>query len=360
MSEIIRLSITEVRNIKSCDIRPTPTVNVLYGENGSGKTSVLESIHVLASGKSFRSSRIDLLINHEADLAVMYAELRNGYHVGLSKARRQSHQLRFKDQLQTNWENVARELPVQLLDSNSFLLLEGGPRSRRRYLDWGVFHVEQNFIGSWRRSRKCIANRNVLLRQKPLDSRQLQAWDLELSTAAEEVDVYRRRYFEMLLPRFTEVYNALEGAFPDALTIHYDRGWESDRDLADLLGATLSLDLKYGATQNGPHRAELDIRVGRNRAVDVLSRGQQKVLVCALKIAQGDLLSSALSRSCIYLVDDLPAELDRQNRSAILRELLRQGGQLFLTCVEQHALKSSLPEGLEPTMFHVERGTITT
>lgn len=360
MSRIIRLNVSAVRNIHSCEMRPSPSVNVFYGKNGSGKTSLLEAIHVLASGKSFRSIKVDPLINHDSSQAVIYAELISGYQIGLSKSRRENHQLYFQSQAQRNWETVARELPIQLLDSNSFLLLEGGPRSRRKYLDWGVFHVEQNFIDSWRRSKKCLANRNVLLKQKKIDTSELLAWDAEFSEAAIEVDQSRRRYFQLLAPRFATVYRELGGAFADSLELRYLRGWQEGERLADVLKATISADSKYGVTQNGPHRAELDIRIGRNRAVDILSRGQQKVLVSSLKIAQGDILSSALGRECIYLVDDLAAELDVHNRAAVLGQLLRQGGQLFLTCVEKNALESSLPKNVELTMFHVEHGTITT
>jgi len=360
MSRIVRLNVSSVRNINSCEMRPSSSVNVFYGKNGSGKTSLLEAVHILASGKSFRSIKVDPLINHEASEAIIYAELANGYHIGLSKSRREIHQLLFQNQPQRNWETIARELPIQLLDSNSFLLLEGGPRSRRKYLDWGAFHVEQNFLQSWRRTKKCLANRNVLLKQRKIDTGELLAWDAEFSEAASEVDQSRSRYLQLLAPRFGTVYRELEGAFAEALELKYHRGWQEGEPLADVLRASIALDSKYGATQSGPHRAELDIRIGRNRAVDILSRGQQKVLVSALKIAQGDILSSALGRNCIYLVDDLAAELDVHNRAAVLSQLLRQGGQLFLTCVEKDALDSSLPKSSEMAMFHVEHGTITT
>ncbi len=359
MSEIIRLNVSSVRNIQSTDIKPSAAVNVFFGENGSGKTSLLEAIHLLASGKSFRSSKVDPLINYEADSSVVYAELHNGYRVGLSKSRRQKHELHLQGQPQSNWENVARELPLQLLDSNSFLLLEGGPRSRRKYLDWGAFHVEHSFIENWRRSRKCLANRNFLLRQKRVDIKQLAAWDAELCDAAGEVDRSRHSYFSALAPRFAEVYSELNGSESNKLSIHYLRGWDSDKTLAEVLASSVSPDSRYGATQSGPHRAELDIRVGRNRAVEVLSRGQQKVLVSALKIAQGDLLSKQRDRKCIYLIDDLPAELDLRNRASVVSQLIRQGGQLFFTSVEQKALNSSFPDAVEVAMFHVERGIVT-
>lgn len=360
MSEITRLSITAIRNIESAEFHPIPGVNVLVGPNGSGKTSVLESIHLLATGKSFRSAKVDPLINQEADTGVVFVELASGYHIGLSKSRRQNHQLHFQDQAQRNWETVARELPVQLLDSNAFLLLEGGPRSRRRFLDWGVFHVEQSFVDSWRRSSKCLANRNHLLKQKRIDTTQLAAWDAELSEAAAAVDRSRQKYFEALLPEFRRVYQQLDPVLADLVSVQYLRGWDVDRDLSEVLFATMDTDVRYGATQNGPHRAELEIKIGKNRAIDILSRGQQKILVSALKIAQGGLMSSALGRSCVYLADDLPAELDKANRGAVMRMLIEQSSQLFVTCVDRDGLKAGLPDSLEMAMFHVERGTITT
>lgn len=359
MSEIARLKISAVRNIQSVDISPSPSLNVLFGENGSGKTSFLEAIHLLASGRSFRSAKVDPLINHDHDEAIIFAEMVSGHHLGLSKSRRQNHKLHFQNQAQRNWENVARELPVQLLDSNSFLLLEGGPRTRRRFLDWGVFHVEPNFLGNWRRSNKCLANRNYLLKQQRVDTHQLSAWDSELSEAASAIDLARSEYFHRLLPKFTATYGELVGAYSDELSVRYFRGWEEDRTLAEVLAVSVSTDSKYGATQHGPHRAELEIKIGKNRAVDILSRGQQKVLVSALKIAQGALLTQVQDRRCIYLVDDLPAELDEANRVAVLALLHRQKGQMFVTCVDQSALDSCLPEGSEVALFHVERGIIT-
>ena len=129
MSIIEKLNVTAVRNLQSLDIEPAPTINVIHGENGSGKTSVLESIHLLATGRSFRTSKLDPLINSDEESAVVFVRLEDGKEIGLSKSRRQNHQLRFRSEKQRNWEAVARELPVQILDSNSFLLLEGGPKS---------------------------------------------------------------------------------------------------------------------------------------------------------------------------------------------------------------------------------------
>lgn len=359
MSAIEKLNVTAVRNVQNLDIDPAPTINVLYGENGSGKTSILESIHLLASGRSFRTSKLDPLINMDKEEAVVFARLSNGNEVGLSKSRRQNHKLRYRSENQRNWENVARELPVQILDSNSFLLLEGGPKSRRQFLDWGVFHVEHGFVENWRRSKKSIANRNLLLKQRSLDLAQISAWDSELCLSAEEVHRARAEYFETFLPLFIQVYKNMNGVEADSLSIEYERGWDEDKALDSVLAANREIDLRYGATQNGPHRADLIFKIGRIKAVDILSRGQQKILVSSMKIAQGLLLSEALDRKCIFLVDDLPAELDHENRSAVLSQLLDMGGQVFVTSVEISSILDSLPEASKMAKFHVERGTIT-
>lgn len=358
MSEIVRLSISSIRNIKTADLEPSPSANLLWGKNGSGKTSVLESIHLLSTGRSFRSSKVDPLISHDENEAVIFAKLADGHQIGLSKSRRQQHKLKLQGENQKNWENVARELPVQVLDSSAFLLLEGGPKPRRKFLDWGVFHVEPAFLSNWRKSRKCIANRNLLLRQKHIDYAQLAAWDMELSQAGIAVDLARSSYFDQFLPLFNEVYQALNGSLAGKLTLSYERGWDKGKELAAVLSENQQIDAKYGATQNGPHRADISVNIGKNKAVEILSRGQQKILVSAMKIAQGDLLSRALNRHCIYLVDDLPAELDNENRAAVFNQLLRLGGQLFITCVELDAMEKCLINAPQMTKFHVEHGTI--
>ena len=357
MSIIEKLSVTAVRNIDGLDIEPISTVNILHGENGSGKTSILESIHLLASGRSFRTSKLEPLICSSKDEAVVFARLVDGKEIGLTKSRRQKHQLKFRSEKQSSWENVARELPCQILDSNSFLLLEGGPKSRRHFLDWGVFHVEHSFVENWRRTKKSIANRNLLLKHRFPDFSQIAAWDSELCLAAKEVHRAREEYFLVFLPLFLDLYRKMNGV--DALIIGYESGWEADRELEDVLLESRNIDVRYGATQSGPHRADLSFKIGRNRAVDILSRGQQKILVSTMKIAQGLLLSRALDRKCIFLVDDLPSELDQDNRAAILSQLVSMGGQIFVSCVEIAGILDSLPGQPKLATFHVERGTIT-
>ena len=359
MSDLIRLNISGIRNIAELEISPCSTINLVYGENGSGKTSILEAIFLLAYGRSFRSSKLNTLISRGLNEATVYVELSSSLKIGFHRTRHNSHQLKLAGETQRNWDKVARELPVQILDAHSFTLLEGGPKARRRFLDWGVFHVEPAFVSNWRKTRKCIANRNFLLKQQNPDWDQLAAWDVELCASAEAVHQAREHYFQQFIPVFEEVYGVLSDRADDELSLVYQRGWSEERELAHVLVDNRKTDAKYGATQNGPHWADIIVKQGSRPAVEVLSRGQQKILVSALKISQGILLSRAVDRHCIYLVDDLPAELDPSNRAKILGSLRGLGGQVFITGVELEALTNSLEIGPEVTMFHVERGRIT-
>ena len=359
MPIIDQLQITSFRNLAEISITPSRAVNLIHGSNGSGKTSVLEAIYVLSSGKSFRSALVDPLIKDGDAVATIYASTVQRRKFGLSKSRNKKAQLRLNGENQRNWDQVARALPALVIDSGAFELLEGGPKVRRRFLDWGVFHVEPTFLDNWRRAAKCIANRNRLLKRGASMSDELRAWDFELSMVAHEIDKARSEYFDKLLPQFDKIYYELAGANSD-LKLEYRRGWPKEQKLEELLLNNRELDIRYGATQAGPHRSDIEIKVGSRKAIEGLSRGQEKLLVCALKIAQGELLSGSINRRCLYLVDDLPAELDGQNRQKVMKHLLTLGSQLFVTSVEPEAINPSAFGGTEVARFHVERGTIMT
>ncbi|MEZ5489944.1 MAG: DNA replication/repair protein RecF [Gammaproteobacteria bacterium] len=357
MSTFQRLEFSQFRNIEKLTLTADPCVNLIFGANGSGKTSILEAIHLLATGKSFRSTKTAPLINHVSNELTVFAALAGGVNIGMQKFRNQKPVLKLQGEKQPNWVEVARLLPVQVLDSTTFRLLEGSPRERRRFLDWGVFHVEPSFVEHWRNSRKCLANRNYLLKSNRPDRDQLRAWNAELAREAEQVDRARARYFDHFLPVFTSVLKEIT-TLTD-LTLQYRRGWDADLGLMDVLSRNESQDIRSGITQNGPHRADIIVKQGGVAASEVLSRGQQKMLVSALKLAQGVIQSETENRRCVFLVDDLPAELDEANRGSICRFLQKMGGQVFLTCVDDSTLKYSLDWEASVTKFHVEHGKIS-
>ena len=359
MSVLTRLEITSVRNIEEIKLNLNSRLNIIYGINGSGKTSILEAAHLLAVGRSFRTAKTSTLISEAKTELTVFAETSNQSRIGLSKGNREKHKLRLDSELQSNWDFVARKLPVQVLDSKSFLLLEGGPKARRMFLDWGVFHVKHSFLSDWRSTKKCVANRNILLKGSHPDFSQLEAWEAELCSSAAKVHAAREEYFQKFEPVFRSVYTSLiDDTTADSIFLEYWRGWPEGESLKAVLLAERERDQRYGATQNGPHRADIRVKAGGSDAIDVLSRGQQKVLVCALKIAQGILHDTVVDDKCIYLVDDLPSELDLINRASILEVMYNLKCQLLVTCVDLSSIQNCLSHVAEKRTFHVERGTI--
>lgn len=357
MATVSRLEILRVRNLSQISIQPGRAINILFGPNGSGKTSLLESLHLLGSGRSFRSAKIDPLIMHGCDDSVIFSELSGGETIGLAKSRSRGHVLKLIGERQKSWVDTARLLPVQLINADSFLLLEGGPKIRRRFLDWGVFHVEHEFASLWRSASRIITQRNLLLKQHRVDKDQIRAWDEELVAASARIDSSRRDYMLKFIPALHATLAELI-SLPD-LQLSYVRGWDESTELSELLQSNLEKDIRFGATQSGPHRAEILIRCGRLAAADVLSRGQIKLLVIAMKISQGKLLSEISGRKCIYLIDDLPSELDRSNLKLVCEQIERLGCQVLLTAVDKQDLEKHWSSKVLPSMFHVEHGKIT-
>ncbi|MFG1490899.1 DNA replication/repair protein RecF, partial [Oceanospirillum sp. HFRX-1_2] len=309
-----RLDIANFRNLQSLRLQPAPGVNLIIGENGAGKTSILEAISVLSTGRSFRASRTPAIINFEQDGYTLFAEVFNALAehqqivpVGISRNRQSEQQIRISGQQARSASQLAELLPVQTINSESFQLLEGSPKVRRQYVDWGVFHVEHGFLPVWQAGQKALKQRNKLLKYGKMQGcAQLDIWDESLAGYAEQIDQYRSRYVELLKPEF-EVTLA-ELSFSDQVSLSYYRGWERGSDCLDVLRHNREKDWALGFTQSGPHRADLRIRVNKLPAVDVLSRGQQKLVVCALLLAQGRLMQKMTGKQSIYLVDDLPAE----------------------------------------------------
>lgn len=353
---LIRLNLSAIRNLQAQELTPSPRINLLHGDNGSGKTSVLEAIHLLGLARSFRSTRLTPVIQHDQERAVVFGlvQLADGRQssLGIARERNGDCQIRIDGQNARSAAQLAEVLPLQLINPDSFRLLEGAPKIRRQFLDWGVFHVEPRFLGAWQRLQAALRQRNSWLRHGRIDPAAQAAWDRELTLASEAIDEYRRAYIQALKPVFERTLAQLV-ELPE-LTLGYYRGWDRERSLDEVLKASLLRDQQLGHTQAGPQRADLRLRIGSHNAADILSRGQQKLVVCALRIAQGHLVNG----QCVYLVDDLPSELDEQHRHALCRLLEDLDCQVFITGVDGETLKDGWRTDTPVAMFHVEHGRI--
>jgi len=359
---LARLEITAVRNLRAVKLPALEQTNVFYGENGSGKTSVLESLFLLGMGRSFRSSQIKSVITHGEPRCTVFGEVGSAagglLGLGVSRDLAGGLQARIGGAAARSTSELAEQLPLQVVNAESFNLLVGSPGYRRQFLDWGVFHVEHRFHSTWQRFQKALKQRNSLLRHGKISPSELHSWNRELSEAGEQVDQFRRAYFALLHPDFVGLVKRLSPELAD-MELRYRRGWDKSAGLAETLLASERTDRQQGFTHVGPQRADVKVLIEGRNAAEVLSRGQQKLVVCALKLAQGQLLGRERGgRSCLYLVDDLPAELDKSHCRRVAEVLNELQTQVFITCVERKEIEDAWPSTAagSAAMFHVEHG----
>jgi len=358
---IKRLKISNLRNLDALDLHPDPSLNIIYGVNGSGKTSVLEAIHLLAMGRSFRTHRVKPAIKFNADSMVLFSSIVDHdnftHSVGIQRSTKGDSFTRIDGRAASSAAELASLLPVQLMDAHSFDLIEGPPKLRRSFLDWLVFHVEPAFYSAWKDYSKILKQRNSLLRRGRIGSFELEPWDSELCRLAEELKTMRLNCFKLLESSLAEVISDFQ--VMDNLNIGFYGGWSEDTELAEVLKSGLERDSKLGYTWYGAHKAEIQIKINGFPADQALSRGQQKLLICALKIAMGQVYKGVTGKTCVYLIDDLPSELDKPNQKRLASWLTKLEAQVFVTSVDKDPLIEAWPEQDNYSVFHVEHGTIT-
>ena len=352
---LVQLSIKNVRNLVSCNISPNPRFNIIEGANASGKTSLLEAIYLISQVKSFRTHRINHIIQHkQPDMQVIanYQDHTDFIHkIGLGRTR-QSTKIHLNQSAINLSSELAALVPVQVITPESHRLLEDGPKFRRQFIDWGVFHVKHDFLQTWKAYHRILRQRNAALRQQQSEQH-IKSWNQPLIHITEEFHTSRADYLKSLTPIICDYSKQLIG---DDISIEYQPGWVNELEYSEALNRSYQQDCQFRHTRVGPHRADLLIKCHGTPVQAGLSRGQQKLLVCALRLAQIQYLQHHSQQSCIILVDDLPAELDEAHRQRLMALLDTTEAQVFITTTDARLLTLS---GLtSKTVFHVKHGEI--
>lgn len=358
---LARLIVSAVRNVRHADIVLAPGLNMLVGANGSGKSSVLEAIHLLSQGRSFRSGNVRGLISYGEKSAAVSGQL-----CAASVSARQiditlaggDRRRRVDGRVSDRQAELAALLPVVLLQPSSQILLESSPELRRQYMDWGAFQaIGDKFLSCWRRYGKCLDQRNALLRGGGGSG--LATWEREMGRYGEELAQFRRDYMLRLAPYLVQAVDRLAIGF-GRVDVTYERGWPAEVALSDVLGGSRDKDRRVGYSSVGPHRSDFRVSVEGHSARQVLSRGQLKLLVAALKVAQARLAqirTDGGGEVCL-LVDDLSAELDSVNRGRLLDYLYEARLQALVTGTGWDQFEG-IGFGADAAMFHVEHGVVT-
>lgn len=339
---------------------PSAQVNLISGVNGSGKTSILEAIHLLSLGRSFRSHKHKTYIQYEHPECVIYAQLRarenTQISLGFRRQRDGSLEARIQGKSVQSAVEMAECLPVQLINPDAFRLLEGAPKIRRQFVDWGTFHSDAGFIHAWKGWQKALKQRNSLLRRGKISATVLAAFDQELIRLGSQVNDFRRQYVHRLTPVFQSVLSELSDLVQ--VDLAFQQGWDAHKTLEEAMTLGRPRDIEAGYSHIGPQRADLRVKTASGDALDTLSRGQQKLVVSALKIAQGKLLVEK-GRPLIYLIDDLPAELDADHRLRLCRLLEQLDSQIFITCVEPDVMDHVWSDTTDIRRFQMQDGVMS-
>ncbi|QJD70164.1 DNA replication/repair protein RecF [Xanthomonas campestris pv. badrii] len=359
---VVRLSIHRLRRFETVELHPASSLNLLTGDNGAGKTSVLEALHLMAYGRSFRGRVRDGLIQQGASDLEVFVEWREGSGTARDRTRRAG--LRHSGQEWTgrlDGEDVAQlgtlcaALAVVTFEPGSHVLISGGGEPRRRFLDWGLFHVEPDFLALWRRYARALKQRNALLKQGA-QPRMLDAWDHELAESGETLTSWRLRYLERLQERLIPVVTAIAPSL-GLSALSFSPGWKRHEvSLADALLLARERDRQNGYTSQGPHRADWAPQFDALPGKDALSRGQAKLTALACLLAQAEDFAQERGEWPVIGLDDLGSELDRHHQASVLQRLAQAPAQVLITATET-------PPGLAEAgrllhRFHVEHGAL--
>lgn len=351
---VSRVNVENVRNLTNVTVEPVPGLNVIAGRNGSGKTSLLEAIHFAGVGRSFRTRRSEQVIRRGEERLLVHVTTEGelGRHsLGVARSRSAgASEIRIDRQAGKGAAALAALLPLLVIAPNSHELVEGAPGVRRGLLDWGVFHVEQTFHGDWFRYQRALKQANAAMKRG--DS--TDEWLAILSGAGARIDRAREDYVTQLSAAASALVSQLLPGV--AVSMEYRRGWPKDTDLKAALTSASGVDRDRGFISVGPHRADLGLRTDGVSARDVLSRGQQKLLVYGLKLAQAVLMARQRGFGPVALFDDLPAELDAERREWVLQQVAGLGLQAFVTATDaQHCPRQAFESS---RVFHVEQGRV--
>lgn len=355
---IQRLQLQDFRRFEAAEIQLQPGFNLITGDNGSGKTSLLEALHLLAHGRSFRGRPRDGLIRQGMQALQVYAEWMDAgtaeHRAGLRHTG-SSWQARLDGADVRQLGQLCRALAVVSFEPGSHALVDGSSEVRRRYLDWGLFHVEQDFLPLWRRYARALKQRNALLRQHG-GMAQLEAWEQELAQSGEALTLLREAYVASLQPQLEALLGALLPA-AGAVQLELQPGWKrQELALADALLLTRERDLALGYTSQGPQRADLRIVLRDLPGREGLSRGQTKQLALALLLAQAAQLAAVGGGWPVLQLDDLGSELDRRHQRRVLEVVAGSGAQVLVTGTEPPP--AFVEHGVPMAMFHVEHGAV--
>ncbi len=355
---IEQLNVKNCRSIEDCLLNLSPHFNFIIGENASGKTSLLESLSILSSGRSFRTSHITDVITHTKTSVLISAKIHEDddsfSQIGIEKTAKKT-KIRINKQDIYSQAELSLHCPITVIHPDSINIITGSPFIRRSYVDWLAFYLYPDFYKKWKSYRHILKQRNLCLKNNK-HRYGLDEWTEKLIELQPIIHQYREKAIDTISPVLIEITEELLGStdvdlilksgFPSELVL-------TKENLHSFYLEKKDYDIKLQRTTAGVHRADFKIKLNGKLASESASRGQLKILAISLLLAQSSAIHSSRSVNGILLIDDLAAELDNKNKEKLLAYISKLQRQIIITSTKEMEIDS-----LEGKMFHVKHGEI--
>ncbi|PIP81187.1 MAG: hypothetical protein COW84_01195 [Gammaproteobacteria bacterium CG22_combo_CG10-13_8_21_14_all_40_8] len=369
------LYIDGVRNLNHLNIDLHNKLTFFTGNNGAGKTSILEAICLLTTGRSFKTRNKISALQHDNEKLHLFAEFKdnqeNIHKLGFGMTQSGLNTIKYNGEVLNSLETLSSHYCIKVITPDVFTSITGKVDERRNLLDWQLFHVEQFFLATKKKYTKVLQHRNALLKEAKLNKQPLheirkniQYWNELLISLSEKLDNYRDSTVDTLTFKLNQLLkesNTINNSMLNIYTLshRYSRGWSKEKRLIDQLTASLQDDIFKGYTQYGAHKFDFTFFINRKSAAETLSRGELKTLAVATQIAQVS-IAAQYKNNILVLIDDLFAELDYEHAIWCLQQLwIMPNVQVIVTGIDIHDAVKDKFSAKDTKWFHVEHGKIT-
>lgn len=298
----------------------------MYGNNGVGKTAVLEAIHIALMGTSFKGTDKDV-VQHEKDW----------YKIDLAsndpKMAREVRYIYSKKQFTVDTKisvrlSAKQKFPVVLFTPDDLRLIGGSPARRRHYIDQLICQIEPHYTSILRRYERALMQRNKLLKADQVTRDALFPWNIILSDTGAQIINLRNKYLAILDVSLEARYNEVAGS-ANSVKVLYTHGPTQTTELLSAIEKSFDIDVHYHTTTVGPHRHDFTIRLNHHDADTTASRGEIRTLILSLKSTEAGMIEKLKNVSPIILLDDVYGELDNERQQMLL--VLFRNKQLVIT-----------------------------
>ena len=349
-----KITLKNFRNYNEQEINLNKNINIIYGDNGEGKTNIIEAIFLCSIGKSFRTNKDKELIKFEKENASIYLEYEKSDRDGKIKI-----DINDKKDIFINGIKIKKlsellgKINVVIFTPDDIQILKEGPQKRRRFLDIMISQLRPSYLYNLNMYNKTLEQRNNYLKQIKIENKNeemLEIWDEKLAEYGEKIFLYRNEFIEKIKNKITNIHENITNK-KENIKIEYISDCQNKQEYLNLLKARRKLDIIKGYTTKGIHRDDFMVYIN-NELVNVYgSQGQNRTAILSLKICELQVIYDEIGEEPVLLLDDFMSELDEKRRKSFLENI--KTNQVIITCTDKFEIAN-----LDCNLYNVKKGEI--